>query len=191
MPFFNGPVPDERTGILTTLSMQQDAFAAIAHGLTDEQIHLVPSASEISIAWLIHHATVVQENWLVGATSAPEPLTDEQNAVIMGRASEPAPEAKLDALLADLHDVNERVREAVRTLDLDTPMPAPDAPWFPEETWSVRWVWFHLIHELARHAGHGDIVRESIDGATMFGLVAAQEDIDDPVVEKWRPQDAS
>ena len=30
----------------------------------------------------------------------------------------------------------------------------------------------HLIEELARHAGHGDIIRESIDGATMYELMA-------------------
>jgi hypothetical protein len=33
----------------------------------------------------------------------------------------------------------------------------------------------HLIEEVARHAGHADIVRESIDGATMYELMAAAE----------------
>ena len=32
----------------------------------------------------------------------------------------------------------------------------------------------HLIEELARHAGHADIIRETIDGATMYELMAAQ-----------------
>ena len=51
-----------------------------------------------------------------------------------------------------------------------------DVPWFPQDLdfWSVRWVAFHLIEELARHAGHGDIIRESIDGATMYELMAGQ-----------------
>jgi hypothetical protein len=39
----------------------------------------------------------------------------------------------------------------------------------------VRWVLLHLIEELARHAGHADIVRESIDGATAYELMAAAE----------------
>jgi hypothetical protein len=30
----------------------------------------------------------------------------------------------------------------------------------------VRWVLLHLIEETARHAGHADVIRESIDGAT-------------------------
>ena len=34
---------------------------------------------------------------------------------------------------------------------------------------------FHLIEELARHAGQGDVIRESIDGATMYELLAGLE----------------
>jgi hypothetical protein len=46
--------------------------------------------------------------------------------------------------------------------------------------WSVRWVLLHLIQETARHAGHADIIRESIDGATALPLMAA--------VEGWPPR---
>jgi Protein of unknown function (DUF664) len=61
--------------------------------------------------------------------------------------------------------------------DLGQPVPVPKGvPWFPDiEAWSVRWVLLHLIEETARHAGHADIVRESIDGATMYELMAAAE----------------
>ena len=31
---------------------------------------------------------------------------------------------------------------------------------------SLRWIYVHIIRELARHAGHADIIREQIDGAT-------------------------
>jgi len=36
-------------------------------------------------------------------------------------------------------------------------------------------VLLHLITETARHAGHADIVREMVDGATAFPLMAAVE----------------
>ena len=53
--------------------------------------------------------------------------------------------------------------------------------WAPPGTeWSVRWVLLHLIHETARHAGHADIIRESIDGAKALPLMAA--------VEEWPPR---
>ena len=65
-----------------------------------------------------------------------------------------------------------------------------DAPWFPQdiEAWSVRWVYFHLIEELARHAGHADIVREHVDGATMYELMAGAEGWPEtPWLVPWRP----
>src|SRR5204863_10129999 len=43
------------------------------------------------------------------------------------------------------------------------------------EAWSVPWVLMHLVAETARHAGHADIVREGVDGATVFPLMAAAE----------------
>lgn len=62
--------------------------------------------------------------------------------------------------------------------DLGQPVPVPrDVPWFPQDidAWSVRWVLFHLIEETARHAGHADILREQIDDATAYPLMAAVE----------------
>ena len=77
------------------------------------------------------------------------------------------------------------------SLDLDQPVPVPrDAPWFPQDidAWSVRWVYFHLIEELARHAGHADIVREHVDGATMYELMAGAEGWPEtPWMKPWRP----
>ena len=63
--------------------------------------------------------------------------------------------------------------------DLGQPVPVPKGvPWFPADldAWSVRWVLGHLIEETARHAGHADIVRESIDGAASGALLAAGGD---------------
>lgn len=65
-----------------------------------------------------------------------------------------------------------------------------DSPWFPSDVdaWSVRWVLLHLITETARHAGHADMVRESIDGATAFPLMAAAEDWPaSPWLTPWTP----
>ena len=62
--------------------------------------------------------------------------------------------------------------------DLGQAVPVPKGvPWFPDdvEAWSVRWVLLHLITETARHAGHADIVRESVDGATAFPIMAGAE----------------
>jgi hypothetical protein len=59
---------------------------------------------------------------------------------------------------------------------LNDTFPLPDQPWFPDgEAVSMRWLLLRLITETARHAGHADIVRESLDGKTAFELVAQQQ----------------
>jgi hypothetical protein len=57
----------------------------------------------------------------------------------------------------------------VRSLpSLDVEVELPMTPWSPPEPqfWSARRIVLHLIHETAQHAGHADIIRESLDGAS-------------------------
>ncbi|CAA9379517.1 MAG: Protein of unknown function DUF664, partial [uncultured Pseudonocardia sp.] len=60
--------------------------------------------------------------------------------------------------------------ELVRTLDLDASFPLPEAPWFaPGAQRSVRRAFLHIAAETAQHAGHADILRESLDGQKTMG----------------------
>ena len=80
------------------------------------------------------------------------------------------------ALAADQARTTEKVVGALD--DLTAPLaPTTDVvPWIPGGVvWTARWVLLHLIEETARHAGHADIIRESIDGATCWTLMAAAE----------------
>ena len=38
--------------------------------------------------------------------------------------------------------------------------------WGDQERVSLRWILTHMIEEYARHNGHADLIRESIDGQT-------------------------
>lgn len=59
----------------------------------------------------------------------------------------------------------------MREADLDRSNPLPQAPWFePGASWSVRRVALHLLAEISQHAGHADIIRESIDGKGSYEL---------------------
>jgi hypothetical protein len=81
-------------------------------------------------------------------------------------------------LLDDYAATAATAARAIASVGLDDPVPVPKGvPWFPSDidAWSVRWVLLHLIEETGRHAGHADIVRESIDGATSFSPMAAVE----------------
>jgi predicted enzyme related to lactoylglutathione lyase/uncharacterized damage-inducible protein DinB len=187
------PVANETDAIHAFLGQSQDAFRALLHGLTPRQAAIAPSASALSLGGLVKHVTSVQRGWLDSAEAAPEPPAprggvDEYLEGFTFRESD-----SLADLLSAFDEVSAAVLDAVRRLDLDTAVPVPDAPWFPQdvEAWSIRWVWWHLVEELTRHAGHGDIVRETVDGATMYSLVAAREGLPDlPWLPAWKPVDA-
>jgi hypothetical protein len=74
--------------------------------------------------------------------------------------------------LLELYDeVARQTDELVATMpDLDASHPLPVAPWFePGASWSVRRVLLHIIAETSQHAGHADILRETIDGSKTMG----------------------
>ncbi len=74
-------------------------------------------------------------------------------------------------MLAAYAEVAARTGELVASLpDLNATHPLPEAPWFePGERWSARRVLLHIMTETAQHAGHADIIRESLDGAKSMG----------------------
>jgi hypothetical protein len=54
----------------------------------------------------------------------------------------------------------------------------------------LRWAMLAVIEETARHAGHADIIRESIDGATGIELLAGAEGWpESPWLTPWRPKE--
>ncbi len=101
------------------------------------------------------------------------------------------PDESLEGMLDFYESVAAETDRVVGQPPLGPPVPVPQGvPWFPKDidAWNVRWVVLHLIEETARHAGHADIVRESIDGATWFTLMSAVENWDlRPWVEPWQP----
>jgi uncharacterized damage-inducible protein DinB len=177
------PIADERQGLRDYLLQQQYAFRALAFGLTDEQVRATPTVSALSIGALIKHVTNCQSGWMQRVAAAPDaPPADDRSAE--ERQAEYAeefvmkPDETLAAVLDRFDAGNAEALRLIDTAELDAAVPVPrDAPWFPKdvEAWSVRWVLFHVIEELARHAGQGDIIRESIDGATMYELLAGVE----------------
>jgi uncharacterized damage-inducible protein DinB len=170
MPALARPVTDERDALLHFLAQQRDALIAAAHGLTEEQANATPSASELSIAGLIKHAANTERGWVLGTMLGR--FTAERDWEGEFRSNGVA----VDDLVAAYREVAAETEAVVADLDLELPVPAPDAPWFPKGTvWTARWVLFHVIEETARHAGHADIVRESIDGANAFELIDRAE----------------
>ena len=102
-----------------------------------------------------------------------------------------AEDETLASLIAGYDEVAAETTEAIAGIhDLGYAVPVPPAPWNPKDVseWSVRWVLLQLIEETARHAGHADIIRETVDGATFYPLLAASEGWpDSPWLSPWKP----
>jgi hypothetical protein len=183
MPALASPVTDERSALREYLAFHQSAFFAVAYGLTDEQARSCPTVSALSIGGLVKHATGVQRTWMARVAAAPDAPPRETrpfDEIAKDFADQHVmrPDETLDGLLSALRAENAKSLHLVDTADLDEQVPVPhDIPWFPKnlDAWSVRWVILHVINELARHSGHADIIRESIDGATMYELLAGLE----------------
>ena len=175
MPGQVPPVPDERTGLLAFLAQQRDVIKLTAYGLTDDEARLTPSASPLSVGGLVKHAATTERGWIDLVVQRDRGPTQDDYEVNF-RLQPDETLADVFSLYDEIARETEAVVAAVPDLGQDVPVPK-GVPWYPDDVdaWSVRWVLLHLIAETARHAGHADIVRESIDGATAFPLMAAAE----------------
>ncbi|MBY8874771.1 DinB family protein [Micromonospora sp. PLK6-60] len=158
----------ERGDLIEAMRDRRRLFLRTVAGLTDEQAGLRSTASELCLGGLVHHLTTMELSWgrfMVGG------------AAEMGRVSvdwsgqfRMPPGATLAGLVEAWAEVAAATDELIATLDLDTAHPLPAAPWFPPgASWSVRRTVLHLLSEVTQHAGHADIIRESIDGARSMG----------------------
>lgn len=78
-------------------------------------------------------------------------------------------EQTLGELLDDYARVAEHTDSLLAEVDLNTIHELPSAPWFVDQHWSVRRAVLHIVAETTQHAGHADIIRESLDGAKSMG----------------------
>ncbi|MFJ2650271.1 DinB family protein [Streptomyces sp. NPDC087420] len=165
---------DERDALLAFLDAQRGGIRRAVLGLSDERAATTPSASALSLSGLLKHAAETEESWLATARQVmPEVQRDEsdwdESFVLVG-------DETVAERLEYWHKVAERTETFIRGLGrLDETFPLPEAPWFPPgERASMRWLLLHLVTEMSRHAGHADIIRETLDGRTAFELVARE-----------------
>jgi hypothetical protein len=166
--------------LLTILGNQFAGLRGSLSGLTAEQARSVPSASAMSLASLLNHL-------IDGLAATIDRISGEQS-----RAADPvaawmagwevADEAVADQI-ARLDATADRFAATLRAepdLDRVVEIPAGAVVWLDQGVpFTVQFLVLHQIEEWARHAGHADIIRESIDGATADVLAEAPS-IDTP-----------
>ncbi|WP_256839281.1 DinB family protein [Ornithinimicrobium faecis] len=145
----------ERAVLEGLVDVQRREIVGLLEGLTEEQARrrLVPSLT--TLLGLVTHATFVEKVWFhhrVQGLSRVEvgiPETVEESFVLTG-------EHTVASVLEAHAAACERSRVIAAEHDLDEQF-----PWHHGSV-SLRFLYGHLIAELARHAGHGDILREQI-----------------------------
>jgi uncharacterized damage-inducible protein DinB len=131
--------------------------------LTDEQLRSRPiESTSLSLLGLIRHMADVERSWFVRRFagqdvpalywSDDDPDGDFDH---VETADIPAAWAAFDRAIAESKAVSDG---ASLTAEFLHPR--------HHKTYSLRWVYLHMIEEYARHNGHADLLRERIDGAT-------------------------
>lgn len=149
-------IGSEREQIESFVHDQRKEIAGLLEGLTEEQARrrLVPSLT--TLLGLVKHAAFVERVWfdvaLAGLTRAQIgiPETVDESFTLTD-------EDTVESTLADYRQActdSERTAAAFALDDL--------AMHNRRGPLSLRWIYLHMTEELARHAGHGDILREQI-----------------------------
>jgi uncharacterized damage-inducible protein DinB len=183
----NAPSTNTETeALLAYLVQQRDGLKHAAYGLTEDQLRAKPTRSALSVGGLMKHGALTERSWIAllsGSAGMGEADYGDTFQLTDGDT--------VQSLQVLLDEVGQHTATVVAELEsLDERVQLPPAPWFPSspDGYQARWILLHVIEELARHAGHADIIREHIDGATMYALMAGAEGWPETDwLKPWRP----
>jgi hypothetical protein len=168
-------VHDEITTLVGYVDQQLDAIRAAPYGLTEEQARQRPCRSALSVGGIVKHVTYGMREALrvlmaTDVPAAPDPSQFGQYLASFALADD---EFIVD-MLAAFDQVRERYLAVLAEVNPDADTLAPPAPWHGVSEalpTKARYYLWHQVEEFARHAGHVDIIREQIDGASVPTLV--------------------
>jgi uncharacterized damage-inducible protein DinB len=142
-------------------------------GLTAEQLGraAVPTSS-LTLGGLLHHLALVEDSWFrvrfLGEEHVPPWVTVDWDADPdwdWHSAVDDTPEQVRELFDEAVARADKAIDEALaRPTGLGTPSARPSRR--SGNPYSLRWILLHMVEEYARHNGHADLIRESIDGQT-------------------------
>jgi uncharacterized damage-inducible protein DinB len=167
------PGAQERKDLLETLKTHRAFLRHTVRDLTDEQARERTTVSQLCLGGVLKHVAEVESRWagfIDEGASAMGPFDD--SSIERHQAGFRMEENEtLAGILQGYEEVASRTDHLLSSINsLDDSRPLPEAPWFkPGARWTARRVVLHIIAETAQHAGHADILRESLDGAKTMG----------------------
>jgi Protein of unknown function (DUF664) len=162
---------DEATMLRAFLDYHRDTFRWKCSGLTQRQLAQPLPPSEMTLGGMMKHLAVVESGWFeesfTGRALMPpfDAVDWEADRDWEWRtAADDTPE-ELFALFADACGRADAVLDAAMAgSGLDSESAQRDR--HSGTPFSLRWIVLHMIEEYARHNGHADLIRQSIDGET-------------------------
>lgn len=170
------PVVDHEIGTLVGYADQQlDALRAAPLGLTEEQARATPCRSTLSVAGIIKHVTYGIREAVEALAGDGQPAQLDADAFAAYAQSFVLTDDESTAdVLAEFDELRPRYLAALAAADPDAETVAPPAPWAgvaEPQPIKLRYNLMHQVEELARHAGHIDIIREELDAMAVPALM--------------------
>ena len=162
----------ERADLLETLNIHRSFLRFTVRDLSDDQARERSTVSQLCLGGVIKHVSEVERIWADFIVNGPRSGGITEEAMQAHEAGFRMEQGEtLAQILGRYEEVARATDELVASLpSLDASQPLPEAPWFePGARWSARRTLLHVIAETSQHAGHADIIRESIDGAKTMG----------------------
>jgi len=158
---------DERTLLLQFLDEQRSVLRRKCSGLDAAQLDTPLPPSDLTLGGMLKHLAYVESWWTTGVLRGGE-LGEPWDSVDWRADGDwdwhSARDDSPERLWALYEREVTRADAVLATAGLDDLAERPNAR--TGERASVRWVLLHLVEEYARHNGHADLIRESIDGQT-------------------------
>lgn len=160
---------DEKTALHHYLRASRDDLIWKLDGLSEREARLPRTPTGNSLLGVIKHCLNVEAGYF-GPTFGREFPTPEELVPMEAYEKDPQADwyARSDETKADLIDLYRRVGSFADETIEQLPLQAPGrVPWWGQGSQDVtlRRVMAHVLYDLARHAGHADIMREAHDGA--------------------------
>jgi len=164
----------EAATLLGFLDYQRATLQRKCRGLSDEQLRETLPPSPITLGGLLKHLACVEDSWfteVVAGQPLPEPWASadfESDPDWTWHSAAADSGEALRALWAERVSRSRGIAESLLGEGEDAALNRthPVVYWGDQARVSLRWVLAHMIEEYARHNGHADLIRESIDGQT-------------------------
>jgi hypothetical protein len=145
---------DERGTLVALLQYQRSSVVRKVDGVAEADAARSVVGSGTTLRWLVAHLADAERTWVLarfaGLDPGPSVAADPAVTLAAAVAAYRATWSEVDAVVAAAPSLDEPCRGLAAG----------------EEPADLRWVLSHLLEETARHAGHADILRELLDGAT-------------------------